>query len=90
MTPLLSTPTSDTTFEENDNSIESEANPEDDSVILAQLAMDKPIILLTPSANTLNAEDPPTQEAKNLPFKVTRSHKTPQPLKPCLFLSFLL
>ena len=67
--PLLSTPTSDTTFEENDNSTESEANPEDDSVVLAQLAMDKPIILLTPSANTLNAEDPPTQEAQDLPSK---------------------
>ena len=67
--PLLSTPTSDTTFEENDNSTESEANPEDDSVILAQLAMDKPVILLTPSTNTLNAEDPLTQEAQDLPSK---------------------
>ena len=33
--PLLSTPASDITFEENDDFTESNANPEDDSVVLA-------------------------------------------------------
>lgn len=67
--PLPSTPTGDTTLEENDDFTESEANPEDDSVILAQPTMDKPIIPLTMLANTTNAEDPPTQEAQDLPSK---------------------
>ena len=49
--PLPSTPVGDTTLEENDDSTESEANPEDDSVVvLAQPAMDKLVVPLTPLA----------------------------------------
>ena len=49
--PLPSTPVGDTTLEENDDSTEFEANPEDDSVVvLAQPAMDKPVVPLTPLA----------------------------------------
>jgi len=31
--------------------------------------MDKPVVLLTSSANTPDAGDPPTQEAQGLPSK---------------------
>ena len=51
--PLLSTPIGDATLEENDDFTESEANPEDDCVVLAQpAAVDKLVVLLTPLANT--------------------------------------
>ena len=59
--PLPSTPTGDTTLEENDDSTKSEADPKDDSVILAQ-----PLTLL---ANPPNAKDPSTQDAQDLPPK---------------------
>ena len=62
--PLPLTPIGDATLEENDDFIEFEANPEDDGFILAQLVVvDKPVVLLTLSANT------PTQEAQDLPSK---------------------
>ena len=68
--PVPSTPTGDTTLDENDGLSESKVNPKNDGFILAQpAAMDKPIVLLTPLANTPNARDPPTQEAQGLPFK---------------------
>ena len=67
--PLPSTPAGNTTLKENDDSTESEANPKDDSVVLAQPAVDKPVVPLTPSANTLDVGDPPTQEAQGLPSK---------------------
>ena len=85
-----STQAGDTTLEENDDFTDSEANLEDDNVILAQPVADKPVVPLIPLANTSNAEDPPTQEAKNLPFKATRSHKTPRPLEPCLCSFFIV
>ena len=51
--PLLSKPIGDATLEENDDFTESEANPEDDGVVLAQpAAVDKLVVLLTPLANT--------------------------------------
>ena len=62
--PLPSTPASDATLEEDDEFTKPEANPEDDGVVLAQpTVVDKPVVLLTPSANT------PTQEAQGLPPK---------------------
>ena len=63
------TPTGNIILEESDDSIESEADPKDDSVVLAQTAMDQPTILLTPSANPPNAEDPSTQDVQDLPPK---------------------
>jgi len=65
--PLPSTPTSDATLEEDNDFTESEVNPEDNGVVLAQpAAVDKPVILLTPSANTLTqeAQDPPSKGDK--------------------------
>ena len=73
----LTAPAGDTTLEENDDSSESEANPKDDGVILAHLALDKPIIPMTPSANPLNSEDPPTEEAQDLPPKGDEIPKDP-------------
>ena len=62
--PLPLTPAGDATLEENDDFTESKANLEDDGVVLAQpTVVDKPVVLLTPSANT------PTQEAQDLPSK---------------------
>ena len=75
--PLLSTPAGDITLEENDGSSESTANPEDDGVILAQPALDKPIVPMTPSANPPNSEDPPTEEAQDLPPKGDKISKDP-------------
>ena len=67
--PLPSAIVGDFTFEENDNSTEFEVNPEDNSVILTQPAVDKPVVPLTSLANPSNAKDPPTQEAQDLPSK---------------------
>ena len=41
--PLPSTPASDTIFEEADNFTQSERDPKDDGVVLAQPSMDKPV-----------------------------------------------
>jgi len=60
--PLPSTPIGDTIFEEIDDSTELEKVPKDDNVILAQPAVDQPIIPLTPSTNPSNAEDPHAQD----------------------------
>ena len=67
--PLPSTPTGDTILEESDDSTEPEADPKDDSVVVAQLAVDQPVIPLTPSANPPNVEDPSTQDVQDLPPK---------------------
>ena len=63
--PLLSTPAGDTILEKGDDSTEFEADPKDDSVILAQPVVDQLVIPLTPSANPPNAEDPLTQDVQN-------------------------
>ena len=46
-----------TIFKEGDDLTKSEADLKDDSVVLAQPAVDQPIVPLTPSANPY-AEDP--------------------------------
>ena len=62
--PLLLTPTGVAILEEDDDFTEFEANPKDDGIVLAQpTAVDKLVVLLTPSANT------PTREAQDLPPK---------------------
>ena len=59
--PVPSTPAGDATFNENDGLFESEVNLEDDGFVLAHpAAVDKPVILLTLSANTPDAGDPLT------------------------------
>ena len=60
--PLLSTPADDTILDETNDSIESELDPKDDSVILAQLAADPPVTLLVLSIKPLNIENPPAQD----------------------------
>ena len=76
--PLPSTPIGNATLEENDDFTEYEGNTEDDGIVLAQLAaMDKPIIILTPSANT------PTQEAQDPSSKGDKVPQDPRPLEPC-------
>ena len=51
--PLLLTPTGVAILEEDDDFTEFEANPKDDGIVLAQpTAVDKLVVLLTPSANT--------------------------------------
>ena len=75
--PLLSTPTSNTIFEESDDSTESEANPKNDSVVLAQPAMDQPVIPLSPSTNPPNAENPHAQDVQELPPKGDENPQDP-------------
>ena len=65
--PLPLTPTGNTIHEESDDFTESKVDSKDDSVILAQFAMDQLVIPLTPSANL--AEDPPTQDVQHPPPK---------------------
>ena len=59
--PPLLTPTSDTIQEETNNSTESESNPKDDSVVLAQPAADPPVTPLVPSTKPLNVKNPLAQ-----------------------------
>ena len=58
--PLSSTPPSDTTLGESDDSTESEPDPKDDSFILAQPAADPSITSLTLSTVPQTVEDSPT------------------------------
>ena len=67
--PFLSTPAGDTVLEKSDDFSESEVDPKDDSVILAQPTVDQLVIPLNPSANPLNAEDPLTQDVQDPPSK---------------------
>ena len=60
--PLQSTPVGDTILDETDDSTESEPDPKDDSVVLAQLATDPPVTLLVLSIKPLNIENPPAQD----------------------------
>ena len=75
--PLPLTPAGNTTLEGNDDFTDSKANPEDDSVVLTQPAADKLVVPLTSSAITPNAEDPPTQEAQDLPSKGDKIPQNP-------------
>ena len=63
--PPLLTPTSDTIQEETNNSTESESNPKDDSVVLAQPAADPPVTPLVPSTKPLNIENPLAQDIQD-------------------------
>ena len=59
--PLLTTPTrSDTVSDETDDSTESERDPKDDGVVLAQPVVEGPVIPLAPSTN-----DPPAHDTPN-------------------------
>jgi len=47
--PLLSTPAGDTVFEDTDDSTESEQDPKNDGIVLAQPIVEKTVIPLIPS-----------------------------------------
>ena len=73
---LSSTPTGDTTFEETDTSTQSERDPKNDGVVLAQPAVDTPITPLILSTEapqvaekppTQNLQDPSSKDDENLP-----------------------
>ena len=59
--PLPLTPVGDTILDETDDSIESELDPKDDSVVLTQPATDPPITPSVPSTKPLNVDNPPVQ-----------------------------
>ena len=67
--PLLSTPAEDTILDETDDSIESELDPKDDSVVFDQPATDLPVTPLVPSTEPLNVESPLAQDVQDLPPK---------------------
>lgn len=83
--PLPSTLAGDT-FEENDDSFEFEANPEDDGVILAQPALDKPVIPMTrwPTLHILKILQ--LKRLKTFLPRVMRSQKILRPPELRLFL----
>ena len=60
--PLSSNLAGDTILEETDDSTESELDPKDDSVVLAQLATNPPVIPLVPSTKPLHVESPLAQD----------------------------
>lgn len=61
----------DTIGEETDDSTQSEQDPKDDGVILAQLAMERPVTPLIPSTEDppQDSESPSTQDAQSPPSK---------------------
>ena len=67
--PLLSTPTSDTIFEESDDSTQSESSQKDDSVVLAQPAVYPSITPLIPFTDPQNAKNSLAQDAQDPPLK---------------------
>ena len=71
--PLPTTPIGDAILEAADSTTESKQDTQDDCVILAQLAMNPPVVPLT-SANPAVAVDPSTQNAPDH----TKGDRTPQ------------
>ena len=67
--PLLSTPAGDTIQKETNDSIESESDPKDDSIVLAQLAADPPVTPLLPSTKPLNIENPLAQDVQDKDYE---------------------
>ena len=67
--PLPQTFVGDTSFEETDDSTESEPDPKDDSVVLPQLAANPLVIPLIPLTDPPNVKDPLTQDVQDLPPK---------------------
>jgi len=63
--PLLSTLVNDTILDEIDDSTESEPNPKDDSVILAQPAADPLVTPSVLSTKPLNVENPHAQDVQD-------------------------
>lgn len=66
---LPSTPFGDTVYEGIDDSIESEHDPKNDSVVLAQPAVERTATPLILSAEALDAENPSIPDAQDLPSK---------------------
>ena len=63
--PLPSTPASDTTLGESDDSTKSELDQKDDSVVLAQPAVDPPVTPSVSSTEPLNVENPLVQDIQD-------------------------
>ena len=63
--PLLSTPAGNTILDQTDDSIESELDPKDDSIVLAQLVADPSVTPLVPSTEPLNVKNPPAQDVQD-------------------------
>ena len=68
--PLSSTLIGDTIFEETDDSTQSERDPKNDGVVLAQPAVEKPITpLILSNEAPQDAENASTLDARDLPFR---------------------
>ena len=71
--PLPTTPTrSDTITDETDDSTESERDPKDDGVVLAQPTIEGPVVPLAPFANDPPAHDTPNSAALDAPNSSTQ------------------
>ena len=75
--PLLSTPASDTIFEESDDSTESESSQKDDSVMLAQPAVNPSVTPLIPFIDPQNVENSLAQDAQDPPLKYNENRLAP-------------
>ena len=74
--PLQTTPVGDAIPEGANDATELEQDTQDDGVILAQPALNPPVIPLTPSANPSVADNPSSQDAPDQ----TKGDRTPQDL----------
>ena len=80
--PLPLTPTGDTIFEDTNDSTESEWDPKNNCVVLAQPTVEKAVTPLIPSTEALqDVEYLPTQDAQDPPSKDDPStHDVKDPL----------
>ena len=67
--PLLSTPAGNAVPKETNYSNESEQDTQNDSLVLAQLAANPPVVSLTSSANPPDLDEPSTRDSPDLPPK---------------------
>ena len=65
---MPSTPAGDTIYEETNDSTQSERNPKNDGVVLAQPTVEKLVTPMIPSTEAQVANNPPTQNVQD-PFE---------------------
>ena len=75
--PLPTTLTDDAVPKETDDSTESDQATQGDGVILAQLAVNLPVVPLTPSDNPLAADNPLVQDASDLSLQGDEASQDP-------------
>ena len=75
--PLPTILASDVVLEKTDDSTDSDQGTQDNGIILAQPAMNPPVIPLTPLDNPLAADDPLAQDAPDLSLQGDKAPQDP-------------